>query len=52
MLYEEIHDMEGDPISEWEIIIDRINKYRQGIQAETEAIITICQDYNEIILNG
>ena len=47
MLYEELHNDEGNPLSDWEQVIDRINQYRQGIQAESEAIISICQEYNE-----
>tara|TARA_R110000824_G_C15025102_1_gene658763 strand:- start:21 stop:167 length:147 start_codon:yes stop_codon:yes gene_type:complete len=47
MLYEEIHNDQGDPRHNWEAIIDKVKSYRQGIQAETEAIITACQEHNE-----
>ena len=47
LLYEEIHDDQGNPRTNWEGIIDKVNKYRQGVQAETEAIITACQEHNE-----
>ena len=45
MLYEEIHNDQGDPKHNWEAIIDKVKSYRQGVQAETEAIITACQEY-------
>ena len=49
MLYEEIHDADGNPIKDWEKIIDKVNKYRQGIKAETDHIISTCQEYNEAL---
>ena len=49
MLYEEIHNADGNPIKDWEKIIDKVNKYRQGIKAETDHIISTCQDYNEAL---
>jgi len=52
MLYDELHTDEGDPVTDWEQVIDKVNQYRQGIQAETNAIINICQDYNETPLNN
>tara|TARA_R100000700_G_C3177239_1_gene152352 strand:+ start:1505 stop:1762 length:258 start_codon:yes stop_codon:yes gene_type:complete len=52
MLYEEIHDLRGNPVKDWEKIIDKITKYRQGVKAETDHIILMCQKYNETLLKN
>tara|TARA_R110000796_G_scaffold23219_2_gene66714 strand:+ start:2390 stop:2632 length:243 start_codon:yes stop_codon:yes gene_type:complete len=52
MLYEEIHDEEGRPRTNWEAVIDKVKSYRQGVQAETEAIITACEEHNEAYISS
>ena len=46
-LYEDLHKDNGEPINNWETVIDLALDYRKGVLAEIEGIRTACEEYNE-----
>ena len=46
-LYEDLHKENGEPINNWEAVIDIILDYRKGVLAEIEGIRSACEEYNE-----
>ncbi len=46
-LYEDLHKDNGEPINNWEQVIDTMLDYRKGVLAEIEGVRSACEEYNE-----
>ena len=46
-VYVDLHKDNGEPINNWETVIDLALDYRKGVLAEIEGIRTACEEYNE-----
>lgn len=46
-LYEDLHTDSGDPIKNWETVMDLLVEYKKGIAAEVEGIKSAIEEYNE-----
>lgn len=44
-LYEELHDDKGDPIQEWEPMLNNVRKYKRLVIQELEAIKVALREY-------
>lgn len=46
-LYENLHKDNGEPVQNWETVVDQILEYKKGVLAEIEGIKSACEEYHD-----
>jgi len=46
-LYENLHKDNGEPVHNWETVVDQILDYKKGVLAEIEGIKSACEEYHD-----
>ena len=49
ILYEALHDSEGNPHTDVEYVVDRVSEYRRWLLVEADLVREVVREYNEEI---